>query len=125
MNYFRGKVDNIDAVGGIDNTGIMRLHVLGGYSFLKKNAKISIKSMLGIGYARYRHKQSSTKFNDDGFSIAGSLICSYRLGNAVGLFVKLDNQWDFLSIKTAPELERFFRRIQYFMPSVGIKIYAF
>ncbi|MGX1928127.1 hypothetical protein [Flagellimonas sp. 2504JD4-2] len=125
LSHFTGDVTDISLVGGINKSAITHIHALGGYSILKKSSRIAIRPSLGLGYATYRHRQSSTRFRDDGFSISANVSISYRLSNFIGIYLKLDNHWDFLSIDTAPELKRFFRRPQYFAPSIGIKVYSF
>ncbi|RDY59872.1 hypothetical protein DX873_11005 [Flagellimonas nanhaiensis] len=122
--YFKGNVTNIDAVGAILSSRITHIHAVGGYSILG-TTKFGIRTGLGIGYAKYNHKQSTTKLMDDGFSIATNVSFSYRLGNSMGIYAKLDHYWDFLSIDTAPELTDYFRRTQIFALSIGIKFYVF
>lgn len=122
---FKGNVVDVDKVGAIDRTRITHVHAVVAYSILGNDKQVSLRTGFGAGYARYRHKQSTTKFMDDGFSVVANLTFCYRFSNALGVFLKLDQYWDFLNIDTAPELETFFRNTQIFAPSIGIKLYTF
>ncbi|MDC6366440.1 MULTISPECIES: hypothetical protein [Flavobacteriaceae] len=124
VSYFGTDISNAALIGAINDTRISHWHALGGYSVLNSN-RVGIKTSLGIGYVKLKHKQSDTKFIDDGFSISTNISFSYRLGNSIGIYAKLNHYWDFLSIETASELHSFFRRTQIFAPSIGIKIYTF
>lgn len=124
-SQFKADVVDVEKVGAIDRTRITHVHAVVAYSILGSDKQVSLRTGFGAGYAQYRHKQSTTKFMDDGFSVVANLTFCYRFSNALGVFLKLDQYWDFLNIDTAPELETFFRNTQIIAPSIGIKLYIF
>ncbi|WP_108425181.1 hypothetical protein [Flagellimonas amoyensis] len=124
-SQFKGDVIDMEKVGAIEKSGITHIYAVATYTILGNDKQVSVRTGFGAGYVLYRHKQSTTKFMDDGFSVAANLALCYRFSNSLGVFVKLEHYWDFLNIDTAPELETFFRNAQIFAPSIGIKVYTF
>ncbi|NAY91596.1 hypothetical protein GTQ34_06680 [Muricauda sp. JGD-17] len=124
LNYFKGNVENISAVGGISNSRILHLHITGGYS-LKLVNYLRLHIAVGPGYVQYWHTQGTTRFKDDGFSLTSNLAISYNLNDSIGIYLKLDHQWDLLQVDTASELNGFFNDIKLILPSVGIALFTF
>nr|WP_299386016.1 hypothetical protein [Allomuricauda sp.] len=125
FNYFGADVTNTELIGEINRSQIFHFHAFGGYSVGNSKKRTSLKAALGLGYVRFRNEQNVSYFRDDGFSLMGQLLLSYRLSNTLGIYLKMDNFWDFMAIDSPSELESVFDQAQLFVPSLGIRVFTF
>ncbi|MEO0900682.1 MAG: hypothetical protein AAFY00_01240, partial [Bacteroidota bacterium] len=83
---FRGSVIDTELVGVLDASRIHQFNVTGGYSLLRKESRLSLKTGIGIGYVSLRNEKNFRRFTDDGFALLGETTVSYRFTKTIGAY---------------------------------------
>lgn len=123
LSHFKGEVVDVSKVGNIETTGITHINVSSGYSFLNNKDRLSLIAGLGIGYASYLNRIGPSKFKDNGFSLLFFGEGNYRFSEFIGVYFGIQNNYDFLGIKSAESQESFFKRPKFYAFSLGIRFY--
>lgn len=120
--FFKADVMNQLLAGVYDDSKISHHYAQVGTTIFPLNSKFNILAGGGVGYAYYKNFKSNTKFSDDGFSLMGNVTVNYHFDKVIGLFAAFQLSRDFLSINTAPELDKFLNNATFSTISFGVQI---
>jgi len=123
LQYFKGRVVDQELVGAIDASRINHSLVYVSYNPFSRESDWLFEVNAGLGWIDIRNEKGEQRFNDSGFALMAGVELSYRLDTWIGIYVMVQNNWGFLHIDTAKEIEDDFNTIQTFSPSIGFKFY--
>lgn len=123
LQFFKGRVTNQEIVGTVDASRFTHGFVFGSYNPFGKNSDWTLELGLGLGFVDLRNEVGFQRFNDSGFALMAQSELSYRINKWLGLYLLLQNNWDFLSIDAPEEIKKNFNNLQIFAPSAGLKFY--
>lgn len=128
FNYdiLRTKNQKPEQVGNITTTNIGTFFLNGGYHH-RFNDSWSIEAIAGVGTAQYRNKleNNEVQFNDHAVAVFLKPQVNYNFTEHFAIYGGLKYRYDFMSIKTAPELEDYFSNSQMLIFSLGLKAVLF
>ncbi len=123
FQFYYGRVTNPEITGAFRGSNIRRLMVFGQYNLLDERSDLAVQAGLEFGVVILDNHIAAEEFRDDGISTGFSLDVSYRFSTTFGVYAHGLLVRDWMNIKTAPGLEDSFKRVDYFIPSVGIRLY--
>ena len=123
FQFYYGRVTDREVTGGFDGTSFRRFMAVGQYNLLNERSDLALQAGVHLGVALLRNKIGGESFQDDGFSTGASLDLSYRFSTTFGIYLRGLLLRDWMNIQTDSEIEDQFKRIDYFMPSIGLRLY--
>ncbi|WP_373057276.1 hypothetical protein [Zunongwangia sp. H14] len=122
IDHVGGEVEKPEKLGNVKSTIINTVALNGGYS-CQVNPRIDLSLFAAFGYASYVNTSFfDTKFHDNAFVFWLQPKIGYRITKNMGIFGAGKWRKDFTSIKTSPELEKYFGSATIASLSLGIRI---
>lgn len=123
FQFYYGRVTDREITGGFDGTSFRRFMAVGQYNLLNERSDLALQAGVHLGIALLRNKIGTESFQDDGYSTGASLDLSYRFSTTFGVFARGLLLRDWMNIQTVSEIQGQFKRIDYFLPSAGLRLY--
>lgn len=100
---------------------------LAGYSY-DLTERTSIKADAGFGWIRFKNRlsgeiETSLVAIDRGTFVNGNVSIDYKLTKHLAIFTGFGYQYNFMEIRTAPELQPLFENSAFIMVQAGIRFY--
>ncbi len=124
LSIHSGDVTRPELVGNISSSNFTRLSFGFGYP-LKVSEKFTFLPSLHYGYIKLGHdvpnSSEEDRLRDDGAFVGIKAQLNYRIIEWLDINVGIIQQFDFLSIQTAPQEQSFFDNAQSIYPSIGLR----
>ncbi|MDT8347835.1 MAG: hypothetical protein RQ756_08530 [Flavobacteriaceae bacterium] len=124
FQYFDADISRPDLAGDFDKLRNRYFAFVLGYKY-QLSDKFYLQAVAAFGGVSHRNTKNSSidiiRFKDTGESLYLGASINYKVIKNIALFAELGYRRDFMDIKTSPELDKFFNRVQYIPMQVGVR----